>query len=108
MTPDQLFARVHAEHMRDNGALLPHALMAALLRFVGSRVCSSEALAILELLESGVSGGNGETENLIAVSFLEHLEAEEFFTELYAQLGPKLRAAHAPFAWQPPPSQNAA
>jgi hypothetical protein len=123
MSPQQLFERivqvapsfasVEAEHLRDNGALLPHVLMGDLLRFVGEHIGRAqhqpqpEVLAVLELLEAEVAGGNAEAQNLIAVSFLEHLEAEPFFHGLYALFGPRLRAAHAAFAWQRSPSQNA-
>jgi len=122
MSPDQLFQRVaeiapsfaavQAEHLRDNGELLNHVLMGDLLRFLGARVgqqerTPSEVVAILELLESAVGEGNADTENLIAVSFLENLEAEGFFSSLFGLLGPQLRAAHTPFVWQQPPSQNA-
>lgn len=99
--------------MRDNGELLPHVLMAELLRLVGELVgsaqrgASAELQEILELLETEIAGSNSETQNVIAVSFLEHLEAEPFFSGLYALLGSRLREAHAPFAWQSPPSQNA-
>jgi len=109
MSPAQLFRQaigiapsfepVLAEHLSDNdGELLPHLLMGDLLRFVGARVGkqandSVEVVLLLDLLEREVAGGNADTENVIAVSFLEDLEAEEFFPALYPLLGPRLRAA---------------
>jgi hypothetical protein len=123
MSPHQLFDRivqvapsfasVAAEHFHNNGELLPHLLMGDLVRFVGEHIgraphqAQPEVLAVLELLETEVAGGNAETQNLIGVSFLEHLEAEPFFHGLYTLLGPRLRAEHAAFAWQRSPPQNA-
>ena len=122
MTPSQLFSHISqavpsfapvlAEHLHDNGELLPHPLMSELLRFVGAQLNQPghtpvEVLTILGILEAEVSGGDADTENAIAVSFLEDLEAAPFFSDLYALLGPKLLQAHAPFAWHPSHSQNA-
>lgn len=100
------FAPVLAEHLVDNGELLPHVLMPRLLAFIGARLSVQSGavdpatLDILRLLESEVTGNDAETQNVIVVSFLENLEAESFFNQLYPLLGPNLRAAHAPFAWQ--------
>ena len=122
MSPAQLFQHISravpsftpvlAEHLHDNGELLAHVLMGDLLRFVGARIGQSgqaaiEVGAILDTLEHEVSGDDADTVNAIAVSFLENLEAEPFFSKLYARLGPKLRAAHAPFAWPPSGTKNA-
>ena len=106
------FAPALSEHLQDNGELLPHVLMSDLLRFVGARIdqhgqTAVEVAVILDTLEDEVLGGDADTVNAIAVSFLENLEAEPFFSKLYARLGPKLRAAHAPFAWPPSGTKNA-
>ncbi|MEQ1802210.1 MAG: hypothetical protein ABL989_09835 [Gammaproteobacteria bacterium] len=98
------FAPVLSEHLHDNGELLPHVLMGDLLCFVGARIeqrgqTAIEVAEILNTLECEVSGDNADTANAIAVSFLENLEAEPFFSTLYARLGPKLRAAHTHIAW---------
>jgi hypothetical protein len=99
------FAPIVAEHLRDNDELLPHVLMAELLRFVGQLLertdeqAATQCGAILGILEREVEGESQETRDLIALSFLEHLEAEAFFKALYALLGPRTRAAHARFAW---------
>ena len=118
MTPAELFAevvrrapqfelRVH-EHLRDYDALLPHVLMADLLRFVGGFfteppgagvATEAEVAEILRLLEAEVLGGDAETENVIAVSFIEHLEVEEFFVPLLGRLGPNLRREHDKMRW---------
>jgi len=107
------FAPVLSEHLQDNGELLPHVLMSDLLRFVGARIdqhgqIANEVVTILDTLEHEIAGEDADTVNAIAVSFLENLEAEQFFSKLYACLGPKLRAAHAPFAWPPSGTKNAA
>ena len=97
MSPQQLFERivqvapsfasVEAEHLRDNGALLPHVLMGDLLRFVGEHIGRAqhqpqpEVLAVLELLEAEVAGGNAEAQNLIAVSFSSTLKQSRSFTD---------------------------
>ena len=87
--------------------------MGDLLRFVGEHIGPTqhqphtEVLEVLRLLEAEMAGGSAETQNLIAISFLEHIEAEPYFHRLYALLGPRLRAEHAVFARQRSPSQNA-
>ena len=106
------FAPVLSEHLQDNSELLPHVLMSDLLRFVGARIdqhgqIADEVATILDILEDEVSGDDADTVNAIAVSFLENIEAEPFFSKLYARLGPKLRATHAPFAWPPSGRKNA-
>lgn len=105
------FAPVLSEHMQDYGELLPHILMSDLLRFVGSRIeqnrqATVEVVTILDALEREVSGDDADTVNTIAVSFLENLEAEPFFSKLYALLGPGLREVHAPFAWPASATRN--
>jgi hypothetical protein len=111
LAPD--FAAVLVEHLRDNDVLLPHVLMPSLLGFIGdclsreSPTADATVQRLLDLLEVEVSGDDLDTQNLIAVSFLENLEAEPFFGRLYPLLGPNLQTAHAPFAWRRPPDQNA-
>jgi hypothetical protein len=100
------FGPVLEEHLRDNSELLPHVLMPSLLTFIGGRLTEQDqsvdpkVVALLELLELEVAGDNSDTQNLIAVSFLENMEAEPFFEQLFPLLGPKLRAAHTPLAWR--------
>lgn len=109
MTPAALFAQVGAvapsfgavaqEHLEDNGELLPHLLMADLLRYVGASLSSSgeslasqsEVLAVLAVLDAAAACGNEETENVVAVSFCEGIESESFFPKLQPLLGPALR-----------------
>jgi hypothetical protein len=109
MNPAQLFAeveraspsfkRVAAEHVADNGAVLPHLLMAELLRHVGSHFQAPEEAhpsraeieAVLVILDAAVLSGNEETVNVVAVSFCEHIEIEPFFSKLRPLLGLGLR-----------------
>jgi hypothetical protein len=109
MSPAQLFAdveraspsfrRVAAEHVADNGEVLPHVLMADLLRHVGShfqatgvaRPSRAEVEAVLAILDGAVQSGNEETANVVAVSFCEDIETESFFAELRPLLGLGLR-----------------
>lgn len=122
MSPAELFERVVqvapafgqsvAQHLQDNDGLLPHVLMPRLLGFVGECLSAHAPVAapvhgVLELLEAEVVGGDAETENVIAVSFVEHLEVEPYFDRLYPLLGPNLRAAHMSFVGERPSQQNA-
>jgi hypothetical protein len=110
MTPIELFSAIEkvapsfrsvaAEHIADNGELLPHLLMADLLRYIGSHFEPSntnkgptkqELLAVLELLDTATVSATEETKNAIAVSFCEHIETEPFFSGLRPLLGLGLR-----------------
>ena len=114
MTPSELFEQVvetvpafdavRTEHLDDNDELLAHLLMADLLRFVGLAFGQANTLGvtfappsrkdvseILDILERGLTAGNPETENAIAVSFVEDIETEPFFPELEPLLGPRVR-----------------
>ena len=120
MTPPELFAEVATrapsfnffveEHLRDHDGLLPHLLMSDLLRFVGSHYVplshtqavpptAAEVREILAILDREVVGGDPATENAIAVSFVENLEAEPFFAPLLGAFGPNLRRQHGNMAW---------
>jgi hypothetical protein len=122
MSPAELFERVVqvapafgqsvAEHLQDNDGLLPRVLMPRLLGFIGERLSAdvpvaAPVLGVLELLEVEVVGGDAEAENVIAVSFVEHLEVEPYFDRVYPLLGPNLRAVHASFVGERPSQQNA-
>lgn len=108
MSPSELFQRVVTvapgfdavlkEHIKDNNELLPHVLMADLLRYVGRKLSTKESLsevkAILSLLELALGSRNPETENAIAVSFIEHITTEPFYPALQPMFGPRMRAEH--------------
>ena len=122
-TPEQLFRRIAMavpgfktvvdEHLRDNERLLPHLLMADLLRYIGSHFTQSptgaalpptavELKTILQALDKAIESTNSEVENTIAVSFVEGIESEPFFGRLAPLLGPNLRAElERQKAWQP-------
>ena len=72
--------------------------MADLLRYVGARIGVSgtdkELKLILGVLDEALRVADPETENAIAVSFVEHIETEPFFKQLEPLLGPRLRAEH--------------
>ena len=123
MTPEQLFNRVTMaapgfkvvmeEHLRYYGELLPHVLIADLLRYLGSHFrktsqvepsppTAAELEGVLLLLDAAIEAGNSATENAIAVSFIEGIETEPFFHHLYPLLGAHLRAElERQRAWQP-------
>jgi hypothetical protein len=115
MTPSELFDAVErqcpsfqaitAEHMKNNGELLSHLLLADLLRFVGSGLgtpCnlpaappSREAIqGILSLLDRAFIAGDEETRGVISLSFIENIETEPFYSELLPLLGAALRGEH--------------
>lgn len=85
--------------------------MHGLLQFVGEQLpkstepVESSVLNLLALLEAEVRGNNPETESVIAISFLEYLQAEPFFKRLYPLLGPNLRAAYSALS-EPPSAQK--
>ena len=100
------FEAVRAEHLRDNfGELLPHLLMADLLRYVALALGAPDELhglaapasehevsAILAVLDRGLAEGDAATDNAIAVSFVEYLWGEPYYPQLEPLLGPGLRA----------------
>ena len=123
MTAEQLFKRISMaapgfavvvnEHLRDNGELLAHVLMADLLRYIGSYFTRSstigaepptaaEVRTMLQVLDAAMDNANSATENAIAVSFVEGIEGEPFFSRLAPLLGPRLRAElERQKAWRP-------
>lgn len=100
------FEDVRAEHLRVNfGELLPHLLMADLLRYVAlafgapdhlyglaASPSGHEVRAILSVLDRGLAEGDPATVNAIAVSFVEYLWNETYYPQLEPLLGPDLRA----------------
>lgn len=49
---------------------------------------------VLQLLDTAFVGGDPETENAIAVSFIEDIASDQFFSDLEPMLGPNLRTEH--------------
>ena len=116
MTPNDLFDRIVAaapsfgplrdEHMQAYGELLPHVLLGDLRDYLGrafeqrsapgvARPTMAEVREVLSLLDRALSEKHPLTENAIAVSFVEGLEAEPQFANLEPLLGPELRAERA-------------
>jgi hypothetical protein len=83
------------EHLRDNGGeLLPHVLMADYERWAEGAIGRADAELgdLLDFLEAAYQTGDPELEELISVSFLEHLpRAREPGSELRELLGPTLK-----------------
>jgi hypothetical protein len=98
------FAAVMREHIADNDGLLPHLLMGDLLLFVGARAaysdCHEELVSIFRLLDEAFVGGDAETENAIAVSFIEDIDAEPFLTNIEPYFGPALKAEYVRARWR--------
>jgi hypothetical protein len=99
------FEAVRAEHLRENEELLPHLLMADLLRYVSLALGAPDTLhglaippseqevsAIFAVLEGCLAEGDSATVNAIAVSFVENLWGEPYYPRLEPLLGPELRA----------------
>jgi hypothetical protein len=98
------FEAVRAEHLHGFGELLPHLLMADLLRYVALALGAPDKLyglaappseqevsAILAVLDRGLAEGDAATDNAIAVSFVEYLWGEPYYPQLEPMLGPGLR-----------------
>ncbi len=101
------FREQYEEHLRDNGELLLHLLVADLARFV----VSAQRAGDLELVDRVLAAaerlfveGDDLTEELIAVSFVEHLGAEtelgenEVVSRFPSELAAELRRQRA---WRP-------
>ena len=90
------------EHIQDNfGEVLPHVFFGDLTRYVvslflgvvqsGDGGTQQDLRGILDFLEEAYEGGDPEVQELISVSFLEHIPmADEAGWELRKMLGPSL------------------
>lgn len=83
------------EHLDDNeGEILPHPLMSAYERWAEKAVKDGDPrlTEFLEILEEAYRAGGEEVENLISVSFLEHLPRPgEPGSEIRERLGAALQ-----------------
>jgi hypothetical protein len=83
------------EHLEDNnGEVLPHVLMAAYERWAESALAGgdSQLSEFLAFLEDAYRSGGPEVEELISVSFLEHLpRSGERGSQLRELVGPALK-----------------
>ena len=90
------------EHIADFGEVLPHVFFGDLTRWVltmlerrgsGDLSAAREPQRLLDLLEQAYASGDEELQELISVSFLEHLpRPEESLAEIRELLGPSLAA----------------
>ena len=89
-------------HLRHYGVLVPHVFMADVLKRIGQCLApgsdtgnapdGNEMRDILEVIELGMSEGERETRNVIALSFARDSELEQFFHLLMPMMGPNTRA----------------
>ena len=104
-------AVVRREHLADNGEIFPHLLMADMLRWLAEAALRSggepDVRAALAVLETHLTSGSDDAQEVIALSFLEHLglgENERGERVLREWLGPGLRAELDRMeAWTPDP-----
>ena len=89
-------------HLESYGTLVPHVFMSDVLRRLGQCLGAAsvqdvaahgpEMRGILEALEQGMSEGDRETRNVIAISFTRDSAVELFFEQLAPMLGPRTAA----------------
>ena len=89
-------------HLESYGVLIPHVFMSDVLKRIGDCLVAGsghgldahgiEIRGIMEALERGMTEGDRETRNVIAISFTRDSEVELFFDELAPLLGPHTRA----------------
>jgi len=89
-------------HLESYGTLVPHVFMSDVLKRMGECLVAArahpaadqtaEVRGIAEVLEQGMTEGDRETCNVIALSFTRDSELESFHRELVPLLGPKTRA----------------
>ena len=96
ITTSPELSEVHRQHLVDQGELLPHVLMGEITRLVIAQAASGESadwLAKLLLrLEAGLTSGNRDIAELVAVSFVENLCGENTTIEtLRPVMGAALR-----------------
>jgi hypothetical protein len=96
------------EHIKDNHEILPHLFFGDVTRYalslvrVGRPDQTPELRLLLDFLEESFSGGDGELQELIAVSFLENLQSTgDKGAHIIAMLGPNLTKQWH-LIWSPP------
>lgn len=90
------FAPIHAEHVHDDGEVLPHVLMADLVRHIEDRAAGGDlapAVAALALVQGAYESGVPYLQELVSVSFLENLDRlAPVYDELKRRMGEPLLA----------------
>ncbi|MFJ5956875.1 hypothetical protein ACIQC5_13065 [Paenarthrobacter sp. NPDC092416] len=94
----------YEEHLEDNdGELLPHLLIADICRWVVAEQASNplrvlQLLSWLEVHFAGLGHVMDDVDNVIAVSFIEHLPLpSELGAGVVLLLGPKMKAQYEQF-----------
>jgi hypothetical protein len=93
-------AAVRDAHVAAHDEVLPHLLMADVLRWLAAAALvparTTDVRATLDVLEGHLAGGRAGAQEVILLSFLEHLGVaadDHGERELRVRLGPGLRAA---------------
>ena len=90
------FDLVYDDHLAEYDELLPHVLLGDLVRFLSREVAlhGSEAMALTQampLLEQAMESGDTRLQELVSVSFLENLDADDpSFSAIRGWFGPRL------------------
>jgi len=90
------FDCIYDEHVADYDEVLPHVLLGDLVRFLSNEVTvhGSESVALktaMALLERGIESQDPRLQELVAVSFIENLDAEaSSFPAIRSLFGPRL------------------
>lgn len=95
------FQNSYKEHLADYDEVLPHVLLADLMRHLVSiyRGSGSHDVGVrliepaLDWLEQGMASNDPRVPEAIVVSFLENLEKDEDGRKIASVLGPRLKAA---------------
>ena len=107
------FKRTMEEHLSDNDELLSHLLMADCGLFVASYFTGEKRIAsdppsvvelrnVLAIIDAALAEGDEEAQNVVAVSFVECLWLEPYYTDLCPFLGSKVRdEIERQRAWSP-------
>jgi hypothetical protein len=97
------FDRVYEEHLADYDEVLPHVLLGDLVRFLSQEIerdgPESAALKqVVPLMERAMGSADSRLQELVAVSFLENLEAEDpGFGAVRCLFGPRLEEQYAKY-----------
>ena len=98
-------APIYAEHVDDNGDVLPHVLMGDVARLFNAQLSEAvipgpgadpaEAVvrAVLGSLELSLANGGSEVEEVVSASFLENLDqGDDEYEKARSLMGPRLLA----------------
>ena len=100
-TAEPALARLQAEHVAENGELLPHVLFGDVTPWI---IAHAPATHVLAILERHMTTGDDDVTNVIALSFLEGLEDVGVRAALGPRLAAQLAAMESWTPWDPDPS----